>query len=246
MKKGDVGEKRRGRGRDLRARIVHEDRDLILVDKPAGLLAVPIPGSRAQNLRDQLADYLAARHQKVFTVHRIDRYTSGLMVFAKHRAAHALLVKQFLAHTPTRLYLALVRGRPEPAEGELRHYLKQTAWGFRQVVVRGPEAGGTLAVSRYRVLEALGGASLLEVQLVTGLKNQIRVQFAEAGHPIVGDRHYVASEKEQAPIDHQMLHAARLGFVHPGTGKPVEFRARPPQRFLGVVDGFRRSPAPSP
>ncbi len=216
--------------------IVFEDKELIVVNKPAGMLAVPIPGSRVKNLRDLLNELLRSRKQKAIIVHRIDRYTSGLMVFAKNQPAHAHLVKQFLSHTPTRIYLALVRGKVAPQEGELRHYLKLTTHGFRQVVVRDEKAGGTLAITRYRVVEEFPNATLLEVQLVTGLKNQIRVQLAAAGHPIIGDRHYVPSEKEEKNIDHQALHAYRLGFVHPRTGKYVEFTAEPPEDFRQLVE----------
>ncbi len=220
-------------------RIVHEDRDLVVVDKPAGLLAVPIKGARVENLRDLLNAHLSRRRHKAIIVHRIDRYTSGLMVFAKHERAHAHLVRQFLAHTPRRIYLALVRGRPEPPQGELRHYLKLTRHGFRQAVVAGQGAGGTLAVTRYRVAEALEAASLLEVELVTGLKNQIRVQLAAAGVPVVGDRHYAPGERNAPGIDHQALHAHRLGFLHPGSERYMEFRADPPEDFVRVLRALR-------
>jgi 23S rRNA pseudouridine1911/1915/1917 synthase len=200
---------------------------------------VPIKGSRVDNARDLLNQALSRRRQKAIIVHRIDRYTSGLMVFAKHERAHAHLVRQFLAHTPVRVYLALVRGRPEPPEGELRHYLKLTSRGFRQAVVSGESEGGTLAVTRYRVEEAMPGASLLEIHLVTGLKNQIRVQLAAAGTPIVGDRHYVEAERKVHGLDHQALHAHCLGFRHPGSDRYVEFRADPPQDFLRALASLR-------
>ncbi|MEJ2636853.1 MAG: RluA family pseudouridine synthase [Calditrichia bacterium] len=221
-------------------KIIYEDDDIIVIDKPAGLLSVPIPRSRAVNARDILVDYLKDFKQKAIIVHRIDRYTSGLMVFAKNRQAHGNLVKQFLAHTPHRIYLALVRGCPEPAEGELCHYLKQTNWGFRQVVVKNEEEGGTLSVTRYRVVEAFPDAALLEIYLVTGLKNQIRVQLNAAGHPIVGDRHYSEKEKKATGLDRQALHAHRLGFVHPATGKYVEFKSELPADMRKKLNEFRK------
>ncbi len=202
-----------------------------MVNKPAGLLAVPIPRSKVQNMRDLLNEYLLRRKQKAIIVHRIDRYTSGLMVFAKNQRVHAHLVRQFLAHTPHRIYLTMVRGVPEAEEGELRHYLRLTRHGFRQVVVEGEEQGGTLAITRYRLLARLKEVSLLEVQLVTGLKNQIRVQFWAAGHPILGDRHYDPAELREKAIDRQALHAFRLGFTHPGSGKYVAFQAPIPEDF---------------
>lgn len=175
---GQSREDWRGRGnvtrsRALRPKVVYEDRDILVIDKPAGLLAVPIPGSRAPNAQEILARSLAGERLSVLPVHRIDRYTSGLMVFARSRLARSHMVKKFLAHEPLRLYLAVVRGRVHEQEGELRHFLKKVSWGFRQVVVPGEREGGALAVTRYRVLERFQGAALLEAQLVTGLKNQI-------------------------------------------------------------------------
>lgn len=221
--------------------IIYEDEDIIIINKPVGLLAVPIPRSRAKNARDLLNQYLAVRKQKAIIVHRIDRYTSGLMVFAKNKKAHGNLVKQFLAHTPTRVYLALVRGVPEPRTGELKHYLKLTKAGFRQQIVRGENEGGTLAVTRYKVREDFPEAALLEVELETGLKNQIRVQLNAAGHPIIGDRHYVRGEIREKLISHQALHAYRLGFIHPRRGELVDFEADLPPDFLKVLQQFRSS-----
>jgi 23S rRNA pseudouridine1911/1915/1917 synthase len=211
--------------------ILFEDRDLVVLDKPAGLLAVPIPGSRARNLKELVDEYLAPSKQKAFVVHRIDRYTSGVIVFAKNREARSVLIRQFRSLTPQRIYWALVRGIVSPAEGELRHVLKLTARGFRQEVVSGRDRGGTPAVSRYRVLEYLAGVTLLEVQLLTGLKNQIRVQLCASGHPVVGDRHYAASEKEEKGIGRQALHARSLGFRHPRTQRFVNFEAPPAPDF---------------
>jgi len=221
--------------------IIYEDEDIIIINKPVGLLAVPIPRSRAKNARDLLNQYLTTRKQKAIIVHRIDRYTSGLMVFAKNKKAHGNLVKQFLAHTPKRVYLAIVRGVPNPQEGELRHYLKLTKVGFRQQIVKGEDEGGTLAVTRYQVQQDFGKAALLAIELETGLKNQIRVQLNAAGHPIIGDRHYVKSETREKLIDHQALHAYRLGFIHPKKGKFVEFQAELPADFFKLLQKLREA-----
>ncbi len=221
------------------ATILFEDDDLLIINKPAGLLSVPIKGSRAVNLRDSLNEYLLPKRQKAIIVHRIDRYTSGLMVFAKNRTAHAKLVKQFLAHTPTRIYLTMVRGKLLPEKGELVHFLKLTKYGFRQAVVEDEGEGGTRAVTRYKVREYLRGTTLLQVQLVTGLKNQIRVQLWAAGHPVVGDRHYEKRELKEEQIDHQALHAWKLGFIHPRTDKYVEFEAPLPTEFNRLIAKYR-------
>lgn len=224
-----------------RPRVVFQDRDILVIDKPSGLLSVPIAGSFTPNAQKMLAEEMGKEGGSVLPVHRIDRYTSGLMVFALSRAARRELVRQFLSHTPLRLYLAVVRGAPQAEEGELRHFLKKVSWGFRQVVVRNEKQGGTLAITRFRVLEFLEGAALVEAQLVTGLKNQIRVQFAHAGMPIWGDRHYVLEEKGAAIMDRQALHAFRLGFQHPRTGSYVEFQADPPEDFQRLLRFLRRS-----
>lgn len=221
-------------------RLVFQDRDILVIDKPSGLLAVPIAGSCAPNAQQILAAQLGKERGSVLPVHRIDRYTSGLMVFARSKAARNSLVRQFLSHTPLRLYLAVVRGVPEKKEGEVRHFLKRVSWGFRQVVVKGEQQGGSLAITRFRVLELLEGAALVEARLVTGLKNQIRVQFAEAGMPIWGDRHYVQEEKGASILDHQALHAFRLGFLHPRENTYMEFQADPPEDFQELLKLLRR------
>ena len=203
-------------------RIVHEDQRLLVVDKNAGILTVPIPEKRSPNLKDFLDEYLASQKKEALPVHRIDRYTSGLVVFAKDRKAWEHLVAQFRARTPERTYLAVVRGQIPADEGTLRDRLELTTDGFRQRVTR---TGGTEAVTHYRVLERFAGATFVEVRLETGLKNQIRIQFRTFGHPLVGDRHYARAEESESLLKRQALHAFRLGFVHPGTGRPMSCQA---------------------
>lgn len=224
-----------------RPRVVFQDKDILVIDKPSGLLSVPIAGSTAPNAQQMLAAEMGKEGGSVLPVHRIDRYTSGLMVFALSKAARSRLVKQFLSNTPLRLYLAVVRGVPQTQEGELRHFLKKVSWGFRQVVVKSERQGGTLAITRYRVLESMEDAALVEARLLTGLKNQIRVQFAQAGMPIWGDRHYVSEEKRAVIMDRQALHAFKLGFQHPRSGAYLEFHSDPPEDFQRLLK-FLRSP----
>ncbi len=220
-----------------RFRIVFEDPHLIVVDKPAGLLTVPVPGTRARNLQDLLDRYLISQKRTARAVHRIDRYTSGLVVFAKGRKAWEGLVAQFRARTPERVYLAVVRGRLEGDEGTLRHRLELTRDGFRQRVV---ERGGTPAVTHYRVLERFADATLVEVRLETGLKNQIRVQFRAAGHPLVGDQHYAWEEKGRTRLNRQALHAWKLAFQHPVIGAPLSLEAPLPPDLDRLLAGLRR------
>lgn len=221
-------------------KLIYEDRDIVVVDKPPGILSVPIPGARVPSLQGLLKENLKGRWGNIFPVHRLDRYTSGVMMFAKNRASRSHLVKQFRKHSPLRLYLAVVRGRPRERSGELRHWLRLTKWGFRQLPAKPKEDGAALAVMRYRLVEAFVSGSLLEVELVTGLKNQIRVQLALSGTPIWGDRHYAPGEKDAEIMDRQALHSWRLGFVHPRQERYVEFEAEPPEDFRRLLRYLRR------
>ncbi|MDX1639331.1 MAG: RluA family pseudouridine synthase [Balneolaceae bacterium] len=219
--------------------IVHQDRDMIVVDKPAGLLSVPIPNSNAKNLFDLVAEHLGKHGVRVGSVHRIDRYTSGLMVFSKNERAHENLFEQFKNHSPERCYLAIVRGIIEEDEGELEHYLKLIKEGFRNIVVDPEEEGATYAHLHYKVRECFADNTLVEVYLDTGLKNQIRVQFNEIGHQLVGDQHYAPEEEHEPLINRQALHAWRLGFRHPRTGRDVSYEARIPADMLRLIDRVR-------
>jgi 23S rRNA pseudouridine1911/1915/1917 synthase len=219
--------------------IVHQDKDIIVVDKPAGLLAVPIPNSNVKNLFDLVADHLAKHGVRVGVVHRIDRYTSGLMVFAKKKRAYDFLQDKFRNHEPKRTYLAIVRGIIEEDEGVLEHHLKLIKDGFRNIVVDPSEKGATPARLSYRVKERFLENTLVEVQLDTGLKNQIRVQFAHIGHQLVGDQHYAPEEEGEPLINRQALHAYRLEFEHPRTHKMVNYEAKIPADMLRVIDRFR-------
>lgn len=174
--------------------------------------------------------------QRAFVVHRIDRFTSGILLFAKTEADRDALVRQFLAHTPVREYLAVVRGRPAP-EGSLVHYLKKG--GMFQKLSSEKDPNAARAELHYVTERQLRGASLVRVTLVTGLQNQIRVQFTAAGHPVMGDRKYHAAEAEETRITRVALHAARLEFQHPRTGKTVEVTSAMPSDMRSLIDGLR-------
>ncbi len=219
--------------------IVDQDKDVFVVDKPAGLLAVPIPNSSAKNLFDLVADHLARHGVQVGVVHRIDRYTSGLMVFAKNKRAYDDLVEKFRNQKPRRTYLAIVRGIVEEDEGVLEHHLKLIKDGFRNIVVGPDEKGATPARLTYKVKERFKENTLVEVQLDTGLKNQIRVQFEHVGHQLVGDQHYAPEEEGEPLINRQALHAYQLEFEHPRTGRMVSYEAKIPADMLRLIDRYR-------
>lgn len=225
----------------MRAEVLYEDRQLIAVNKPAGILTVPISGMRSANLQDALELYLEPQNKRALTVHRIDRYTSGVVLFAKSNRARSDLVKQFRGHEPARIYLAMVRGIPDPPEAELVHYMKRVKDGFRNVIVPESDPDGSRARLFFRVLERYAETCLIEVALDTGLKNQIRVQLAEIGHPTVGDRHYVSDEQEEKLINRQALHASRLEFYHPATGDIIGIEAPVPKDFKRLMIHYRKT-----
>jgi 23S rRNA pseudouridine1911/1915/1917 synthase len=183
MPTGKPSTKRR---KSNRIDILYEDRDMIIVNKPSGLLSVPIPKTQAPNLLEIVNMALDKKGEKAITVHRIDRFTSGAVVFAKNSESHKGLVRQFLSHTPIRTYLALVRGSVTPPSGELIHYMKQVSRGFRNIVTKPDDPQGAMARLTYSTEESHKTTSLMKIRLDTGLKNQIRVQFAAIGHPMVG------------------------------------------------------------
>jgi 23S rRNA pseudouridine1911/1915/1917 synthase len=212
-------------------RLVHEDADLIVIDKPPGLLTIATEHERQRTAYRMLSNYLAAhgrRGARLFIVHRLDRETSGLLCFAKSAAAKAALQAQFAARSVRRVYVAVVEGQMAGADGVLADRLVQD----RSLRVRptGDRRRGKEAITRYRVLARSPSATRVELTLVTGRRGQIRAQLAEAGHPVLGDRDH-GSRRD--PLRRLCLHATRLGFRHP-RGPAVEFTSPPPAAFLRV------------
>ena len=225
-------------------RIVYEDDDLIVVDKPAGLLAVPHPRrTGAPSIVEEIERHLRShRKRRPFVVHRIDRDTSGLVVVAKHAAAHAALKEQFLRHEPERVYRAVVYGHPDPASGAWRDRLVWDQRTLMQKETHSSDPRSKEAISKYRVIEKFRDASLIEVRLVTGKRNQIRIQARLRGHPLVGEQRYVMAGPEGSrPIAfrRQALHAFRLAFRHPTTGRPLRFEAPMPADLEELVARLR-------
>jgi 23S rRNA pseudouridine1911/1915/1917 synthase len=208
-------------------RLVHEDDDILVVDKPSGLLTIASESERERTAYRLLRDWVASRGprgSKLFVVHRLDRETSGLIVFAKSAAAKQHLQAQFAARTAERIYLALAEGIVHQDEGSLVGRLVEDGALRVRVAARG---GGKEAITRYRVLERRRAATLLELTLVTGRRAQIRVQLAAAGHPIAGDAQYGGRTD---PMRRLALHATRLAFAHPRGGR-VSFDSPPPPAF---------------
>jgi 23S rRNA pseudouridine1911/1915/1917 synthase len=232
-----------GRHRTDDLDILYEDDDLIAVNKPPGLLAVPLERKGgADSVFDQIDRHLRShRTRRPFTVHRIDRDTSGIVVFARHAAAQAALKQQFLRHEPERVYQAVVYGHPEPAAGSWRDHL---VWDDRSLIQKQTHARdprGKEATSEYRLVERFAETSLIEVRLVTGKRNQIRIQARLRGHTLVGERRYTFGPETLRPIDfgRQALHAARLTVKHPATGKPLTFEAPMPKDMADLIAELR-------
>jgi 23S rRNA pseudouridine1911/1915/1917 synthase len=203
-------------------RLIHEDDDVLVIDKPPGLLTIATEQQRERTAYRLLRDWMETRGGRVFVVHRLDQETSGLLVFAKSFTAKRKLQAQFEARAPERVYIARVEGLVAQDEGTLSGRLTQD----RSLRVKPVSAGrqGKEAITQYRVLDRGRDTTLLELSLVTGRRGQIRAQLAAFGHPVVGDRAY-GSRRD--PLRRLALHATRLAFVHP-SGRRVVFDSPAP------------------
>jgi 23S rRNA pseudouridine1911/1915/1917 synthase len=235
--------------------IHYEDADLLVLDKPAGLVVHPAPGNEEGTLVNALLAHCGASlpgiggERRPGIVHRLDKDTSGLMVVAKTEQALAKLSAAFLTRDLDRAYLAFCWGLPNPAAGEIEGPIGRDPRDRKRMAVVSAQSRGKPALTRYRTLAHHQAAvALLECRLATGRTHQIRVHLAHSGHPLVGDPAYLRripaparllpGETRQALLDfpRQALHAARLGFRHPRTGAPMLFRADPPADLRRLLD----------
>jgi 23S rRNA pseudouridine1911/1915/1917 synthase len=233
--------------------VLYEDADLIVLDKPAGLVVHPAPGNQDGTLvnallahcGDSLTGIGAERRPGI--VHRLDKDTSGVMVVAKTELANAALTQAFAARDIDRAYLALCWGLPNPAAGEIEGAIGRDPKERKRMAVR--TAGGKLALTRYRTLgHHLGAVSLLECRLATGRTHQIRVHLAHRGHPLIGDPVYLrrlpaaakllpqAQRTQLLDFPRQALHAFRLGFIHPRSGETLSFETPLPADMRALLD----------
>jgi len=219
--------------------VLYEDDAVVVLDKPAGLLAVPVKGSDTPSALSLLVAKLKLKRQRALVVHRIDRFASGALLFAKTGPDRDALVRQFLAHTPVRKYLAVLRGRLGGEAGTLVHYFRREGMFQQLRTARDPRAAR--AELRYSVERLFADASLVRVELVTGLQNQIRAQFSAMGHPVIGDRKYHRAESSEPLIARVALHAAYLEFVHPRSGESVAIDCKLPPDFQHLVRELSRS-----
>ena len=216
----------------LGIKIIFEDEDLIVIEKPAGLLTIASETEKTRTAYYQLNEVLKGRSprtgERIFIVHRLDRDTSGLMVFAKNEKVKRTLQEGW--KEVEKRYYALVEGRPAKKEGGIRSRLSETK--SLKVYIDPHSEGARLSETKYQVIKAGREYSLLDILLETGRKNQIRVHLSGIGHPVAGDKKYGAKTN---PIARLGLHSYRLLFKHPVTGKPLRFESKLPASFNRLI-----------
>lgn len=215
-----------------RLKIVYEDDDIIVVNKGYGLLSMGTDRIKDGTAYSILREYVKRKNprNKLFIIHRLDRDTSGLMMFAKNIQAKETMQHNWNNMVLERKYVAIIEGRLDNKEGEIRSYLAENS--VHEVYSTKNPNEGQLAVTYYKTLKVRAPYSMVELSLATGRKNQIRVHMKEAGHPIVGDRRYGA---KSSPIHRLCLHARTLRFVHPVTRKDMNFTCPLPPGFARLV-----------
>ena len=229
--------------------IYFEDEDLAVIEKPAGLVMHPGAGNRSGTLVNALLGHFrslsdAGGDVRPGIVHRLDKWTSGLLIVAKNNVAHARIAQAFHERQVQKTYLALVHGKMRRPSGKIdlsigRHRTERTRMSTRAT-------RGRLALTEYRVMEQLPGFSLLEVRLHTGRTHQVRVHLSAIGHPVVGDDVYGEKKhaefvKRHGPLDRYFLHAAKLEFRHPGSGTALTFTSPLPAELAQVIDRLREN-----
>jgi 23S rRNA pseudouridine1911/1915/1917 synthase len=228
-----------------RLKVLYEDRHLVVVDKPAGVLTLPTPDRERDTLIERVGRYLTIRHgvnrPYVGVVHRLDMNTSGALALARTPEALRALQELFKAHDIERQYLAVVEGRVGPSTDTIDLPLVTDRGELRRVVGRKPGEGKP-AVTHYRVVERFGSvATLLACWLETGRTHQIRIHMAEVGHPVVGEPVYRPrnAPRCKAKFHRQALHAQTLGFTHPFTGQPVRVESPVPTDLDTLIVDLR-------
>ena len=209
--------------------VIFEDKDILVINKPESLLSVPLDEEKTDNALSVLRTYFDTKD--IFVVHRIDKKTSGVMMFAKHQEAIDKLNLMFKNHELKREYFAVVEGYVKENEGTWKSYLAENKEYYVRSVEN--ETEGKLAITHFSVIRRSKSFTYLKLNLETGRKHQIRVHCKDAGHPILGDKRYSTFKN---PLSRMCLHSSLLEFLHPITGKKMSFRAPIPQKFksLGV------------
>ncbi len=223
--------------------ILYEDEDIIVINKPRGMVVHPAAGNYTGTLVNALLEHCSGSLSDINgvirpgIVHRIDKDTSGVLVVAKNNSAHGKLSERLKEHDIQRVYIAVAEGLIREDSGKIDAPIGRHPVERKKMAVN--TRNGRRAVTHFRVLERLNSATLLELRLETGRTHQIRVHMSYIGHPLIGDTVY-GRKKQKYGFEGQALHARLLGFIHPGTGKYVEFIAEPPEEFLRLVEQLRQ------
>ncbi len=233
-KKERAGPKHLPRGLE----ILYEDQDILVVDKPAGLLTVGTKTEKFKTAEYLLTDYVRKgalkSRKRIFVVHRLDQWTSGVLIFAKSEEAMWVLKSRWKG--TEKKYIAVVHGHPAQKEGVITSYLAEDQ--AYDVYSTTDATKGKLARTAYKVMKETKRFSLLEINLLTGRKNQIRVHLADEGHPIVGDRKY---GKGPDGYERLALHSRSISFQHPTSGRPMTFESRVPNYFHKLIPNIQDS-----
>lgn len=220
--------------------LLYEDRDIIVIEKPCGLLTIGTERDKSRTAHTILNDYVRKgdprSKNRVYIVHRLDRDTSGILIFARSEAAKTFLQGHW--DSTDKRYLTIVHGSLVPKSGTISSYLAENA-AFNVYSTPDP-AAGKLSHTEYTVLKEAKGLSLLEIHLLTGRKHQIRVHLSEKGHPVVGDKKYGRGNDHYGTL---ALHARSISFTHPVNGKRLSFETGIPEFFTRLV-GNIETPAP--
>ena len=213
-------------------KILYEDSSLLVVDKPAGLLTIATDSEKENTAYHHLMDYVREKNpdNRIFIVHRLDRDTSGVIVFAKQEEVKRRFQEHWKEQIAERAYIAVVEGTVSKGEDTVRSWLLETK--TKQIYSSSKPGDGLEAVTHYKVLQTSSQFSLLEIHLATGRKNQIRVHMHDIGHPIVGDKKYGSAIN---PLRRLALHARVLAFEHPVSGQPMRFETEIPPQFLALL-----------
>lgn len=222
---------------DIPLDIVYEDTDILIINKPKDMVVHPAPGNQSNTLVNALLNYtdnLSTINGNIRPgiVHRLDKDTSGLLIVAKNDTSHKELARQLKKRTIKRVYIALVYGNFKKEKATIKAPIGRNPRNRLKMTVT--HLNSKEAITHYKVLEKFGDYTLVEVSLETGRTHQIRVHMAYINHPVVGDPLYT-SRKNKFGVKTQLLHARKLGLVHPKTGEYMEFYAEPPKEFKQII-----------
>ncbi len=204
--------------------IIYEDKEFIAINKPSGLLTISTEKEKEKTLYHKVREYLHQKNEKVFILHRLDKDTSGIIVFCKNDKLKEKMQENWNSIVLKRYYMAIVKGHLEKKSGVIKNYLRE----YKNEVVVANEKDGKLAITNYKVLKQNESFSLVDIDLKTGRKNQIRVQFSNINHPVIGDVKYGSKD------DRLYLHAYEFSFKHPITKKVYDFKIDIPRDFKKI------------